>query len=72
MVIRFSLVTVVEQDDIANIENTVGASLEETFEISSRLRDFRKPDHGWKISLATLQKLSLQLDVGSVASNGSS
>ena len=69
--IGHALVPVVEEHNVPNIKHLVGSVCEELLEVLSRLRDLGQPDHRWQVSLATLQKLALQFNVGGVFSNGS-
>ena len=54
MVIRLSLVAVVQKPDIANIQHLVLTLREEWGEVFSRLGELGEPDHSWQVGLATL------------------
>ena len=69
--IGHALVSVVEEHNVPDIKTLVFFVCEELLEVLSRLCDLGQPDHRWQVSLATLQKLALQFDVGGVFSDDS-
>ncbi len=66
-----SLVTVVEQPDIAHVKNLVSALTEEFLEVLGWFRDLGEPYHSGQVRLATLHVCSFELNTASIGLNGS-
>lgn len=67
--VRAALVSVVEHPNVAHVHHLVLAVAEELAEVLCGLRDLRKPDHRWEISLTTLHVSALEFDSVCVADN---
>mmetsp|Transcript_24730 Transcript_24730/g.30885 ORF Transcript_24730/g.30885 Transcript_24730/m.30885 type:complete len:326 (+) Transcript_24730:279-1256(+) len=63
VVVRAALVAIVEEPDVADVEDFVFALAEELLEVLCRFRNLREPNHGRKVSLATLQESALEFDI---------
>ena len=67
VMVRLTLVTVVEQPNIALVSDLVALSVEEAREVGSRFEDVSEPDHDWLVNATGGEEGSSQLDVLSVA-----
>ena len=54
MVIGIAKVAVIEEPDVADVEDFVIGASEELCEILTGLEEIRQPDHGWQIALSSL------------------
>ena len=53
-------VTVIEEPDIANVEDLVVGASEELGKVLAGLEQIRQPDHGWQVSLSSLEEMTSQ------------
>ena len=49
VVVRFSLVAIIKEPNVANVPDSIAFSVEESREVCSRFEDVTKPDHGWHV-----------------------
>ena len=66
MVIRVSKVSVVEEPDVADIEDLVVGASEEFSEVLTWLEEVSKPDHGWQVTVSSLEELASELHLVSL------
>ena len=66
MVIRVSEVSVVEEPDVADIEDLVIRASEEFSEVLTGLEEISQPDHGRQVSVSSLEELASQLHLVSL------
>ena len=59
-------VAVIEEPDVADVEDFVIGASEELCEILTGLEEIRQPDHGWQVTLSSLKEMSSKLDLISV------
>lgn len=71
VVVRVSLVTVVEEPNVSDFSNFVVLSIEEGLEVLSRLDQLGKPNQSGEILLLSLQVLASELHTGGVSDLGS-
>ena len=66
MVIRVSEVSVVEEPDVADIEDLVVWASEEFSEVLTGLEEISEPDHGGQVTVSSLEELPSQLNLVSL------
>ena len=66
MVIRVSEVSVVEEPDVADIEDLVVWASEEFSEVLTGLEEISEPDHGRQVTVSSLEELPSQLNLVSL------
>jgi hypothetical protein len=66
VVIRVSKVSVVEEPDVADIEDFVVGASEEFSEVLTWLEEVGKPDHGWQVTVSSLEELASELHLVSL------
>lgn len=63
MVIGVAEVAVVQEPDVADVEDLVVGAVEEGGEVLARLQQVRQPNHRRQVCLATLQESASELDL---------
>jgi hypothetical protein len=66
VVVGVAKVAVIEEPDVADIEDLVIGASEELCEVLAGLEKIRQPNHGWQVTLSSLKEVSSQLDLISV------
>ena len=61
VVIRITEVTIIQEPDVANIEDLVVGAIEERLKVLCGLQEIWEPDHGWEVSLSSLEESTSQL-----------
>ena len=56
-------ISVVEEPDIADVEDLVVWAIKELGKILGWLKEISQPDHGWKITVSSLKELTSQLNL---------
>lgn len=69
VMVGVALVAIVEQPNVADVENTVRPLSEELLEVLSRFCDLWQPNHCRQVLLATLQQSALKLHISRVVLN---
>ena len=61
--VRVTEVTVVEEPHVADVENFVVRTIEETIEILCWLQEVREPNQSWEICPSSLKESSSELNL---------